>query len=272
MGRALRDRGEPVAFVAGRNKLNAQQAAGFIGEGVVAVDLSELAARASRLLLAVSDDALRTVAQTLSASATPGGIALHTSGARDVDELEPLRAAGFSCGTIHPLQTISTAAQGSRALRGAWFAVSGDARAVAWARDIAQSLEGRCLEIAPGGRPLYHAAAAMASNYLTALLDAASRLMSAATGADPEMALQALGPMVRAAVNNTLESGPAAALTGPIERGDANTIARHLSALSGVPEEIRGLYIAAGLQTLSLARRKGLATESATRVEALLKQ
>jgi predicted short-subunit dehydrogenase-like oxidoreductase (DUF2520 family) len=243
-----------------------------MGEGVTAVELSELAARARRVLLAVSDDALRTVAEILSRGATPGGIALHTSGAREVDEIEPLRAVGFSCGTIHPLQTLSSALQGAQALRGAWFAISGDGPALEWARRIARLLEGGCLEIAPGRRPLYHAAAVMASNYMAALADAAQQLMSTATGSEPGVALQALAPIARAALDNALQAGPAAALTGPIERGDAETIAMHLTALSEAPEQIRGLYIAAGLQTLALARRKGLSPGAAFEIEALLKQ
>lgn len=272
VGRALRERGEPVAFVASRNREHAQAAAEFIGAGVTAVELTALAAHAHRILLAVSDNALRTVAEALSAAATPGGIALHTSGARDVDELDALRAAGFSCGTIHPLQTLSSTIQGTQALRGAWFAISGDGPAVEWARRIACLLEGECLEIAPGRRPLYHAAAVMASNYMVALVDAAQELMSAATRSEPGAALQALAPIASAALDNALRAGPAAALTGPIERGDAETIAMHLSALSEAPEQIRNLYIAAGLQTLALARRKGLSPGAATEIEVLLKQ
>ena len=272
LGRLLRERGEPVACVAGRDVRRTRAAAEFIGGDVAPVGYEELARRASRFLIAVSDGALGPVVQMLSTSAAPGGIALHTCGAKELAEFAPLAQIGFSCGTLHPLQTIADPLQGTTALPGAFFAVSGDGRAMEWARRIAESLGGRTVGIVPGVRPLYHAAAVMASNYVVALLDAAQELMAMATDGGTDAALRALAPLARAALENALAKGPAAALTGPIERGDTGTVALHLGALTVVPERIRALYCAGGLQALDLARRKGLPDGTAADMEILLKE
>jgi predicted short-subunit dehydrogenase-like oxidoreductase (DUF2520 family) len=272
IGRLLRERGEPVVCIAGRDPFRTRLAAEFIGDGVEPAGLAELPGRASRLLIAVSDSALHDVAEALAAGVSGTGLALHTCGAKDIEELAPLRLRGFSCGTLHPLQTICSPEQGVAALRGAAFAVSGDGPGVEWAERIVELLGGRTLRIRPEARPLYHAAAAMASNYVAALLDAAQSLLATAAGEDGDSALRALGPLVRTAVDNILERGPVAALTGPIERGDAGTVRLHLDALASVSPVIRDLYCAAGLQALDMARRKGLAAGAADRTEALLRR
>jgi predicted short-subunit dehydrogenase-like oxidoreductase (DUF2520 family) len=168
------------------------------------------------------------------------------------------------------LQTISDAESGASALIGAAFAISGDPAAVAWAEQIARAANGRILRIRSEARPLYHAAAVMASNYLTAVLSAAQSLLVAAD-VDPDEALQALAPLAKTSLDNTLRQGPVAALTGPIERGDVSTISTHLAALQGITGPIPLLYRAAGLQTLELARLKGLFAERAAATERLLR-
>ncbi len=266
LGRLLHRRGEPVACIASRNLEHACPAAAFIGPDVEAVSYSDLARRSRRILIAVPDTALESVAATL---ALESGIVLHTCGSRGSEALQGLAGRGIFCGSIHPLQTISDPESGASALDGAAFAIAGDAPAVAWAERIAGLANGRILRIASECRPLYHAAAVLASNYITALLAAAQTLFIAAQ-VDPQEALLALGPLARTSLDNTLRQGPVAALTGPIERGDVSTIAAHLTALESVPDPISLLYRAAGLQTLELARTKGLCTERATATQRLL--
>jgi len=266
LGRLLHARGEPIAFVASRNLEHARTAAAFIGPGVEALSYSEIAKRARRILIAVPDSALEAVAAML---ALESGIVLHTCGAQGPEALRSLAERGVSCGAIHPLQTISDPESGAAALDGAAFAISGDAPALAWAERIARAANGRILRIPAGRRPLYHAAAVLASNSITALLSAAQGLLIAAE-VDPEEALRALGPLARTSLENALRQGPVAALTGPIERGDVSTISAHLAALDNIPGPIPLLYRAAGLQTLELARRKGLNAERAAATERLL--
>jgi predicted short-subunit dehydrogenase-like oxidoreductase (DUF2520 family) len=266
LGRLLHAAGQPVAFIASRSLEHARAAAAFIGPDVQAVGYSELAQHAHRILIAVPDSALQSVASTL---ALESGIVLHTCGAQGPEVLQGLVGSGVYCGALHPLQTISDPESGAAALQGAAFAIAGDAPAVAWAEWIARAANGRILRIASEQRPLYHAAAVMASNYVTALLSAAQTLLIAAE-VDPEEALQALGPLARTSLDNALRQGPVGALTGPIERDDVFTIKAHLAALEHIPGPIPLLYRAAGLQTLDLARRKGLCAERAAATERML--
>ena len=102
----------------------------------------------------------------------------------------------------------------------------------------------------------------MACNYQITLVDAALELMAIA-GIGRDIALDALGPILRATMDNILTSGPERALTGPIRRGDVGTIRRHLAAVGDALPETRQLYITAGKRTLALAERAGLGANAA---------
>lgn len=255
LGRLLVERRQPVVAIASREFARAEAGAAFLGGGVEPVSLAELPGRAERVLIAVPDDAVTEVAATLAEAGMRGGMAVHTSGALDPDALAPLQARGVSCAALHPLQTVATREQGLTALAGSAYAIAGDGAALRWAEQMAQLLDGQVLRILPGRRPLYHAAAVMASNYLTGLIDAAVMLMGEA-GIEEREALRAIAPLVRASVENSLALGTPAALTGPIERGDCRTVAAHLAALAGAPASIAELYRHAGLHVVELARRK----------------
>jgi predicted short-subunit dehydrogenase-like oxidoreductase (DUF2520 family) len=274
LGRLLHDRGQPVAAIAGRDPGRTSAAAAFINKDVRPVSYSELPRHAARVLICVPDDALEEVAGVLAAAPQTVSAALHTSGSRGPEALSPLESRGTACATLHPLQTIATPAQGVADLPGSSFGITGSGPAAEWALDIVRLLNGRPLAIPAEGRPLYHAAAVMASNYIVAMIDAAVVLMGLA-GVAAEPALQALGPLVRASVENSLRLGPASALTGPIERGDAATVAAHLRALDpsldNVPESVQQLYRHAGLHTIEIARRKTPATARG-KIESLLRQ
>lgn len=268
LGRALLEAGETVVCVAGRDPRRTQLAADFIG--VEAVALGELPARASRLLIAVADGAIHAVADVLARGRFDTLTALHTCGSQGIEALQPLRARGVACGTLHPLQTVCSPRQGVAALRGVAFAISGDQPALRWARQLVASLEGHALTIGAAQRPLYHAAAVMASNYLASLIDAAQIAMTTATGCDEASAMRALEPLIRTAVGNILEQGPAAALTGPIARGDIETVQSQLAALRTCAPAVEHLYRAAGLHTVDLAQRRGLAPAIVQNMKAVL--
>ena len=271
LGRLLRERGQPVTAVASRDPSHARAAAKFIGDGVASVTYAELPGHAASVVIAVSDDALTQVAAALAASGMTKGVALHTCGASGPDALAPLQARGVSCGTLHPLQSVFSPEQGARDLVGATFAISGNGAAAQLAERIVALAGGRTLRISDEKRPLYHAAAAMASNYVVTLIAAALHTLQAA-GVSQGAALAALDPLIRASVAYALSGGPLDTMTGPISRGDAQTVASHLRALASMPETIRELYRSAGLETLRLARVRGLSEEKARELEALLRK
>jgi predicted short-subunit dehydrogenase-like oxidoreductase (DUF2520 family) len=270
LGRLLAEHGEPVFAVAGRNPERARAAAQFIGPRVKPAAFDAIPKRAARILIAVSDSAITEVASRLASGGIARGVALHTCGALGAEALAPLAAAGVSCGALHPLQTYATPEQGLSALPGCLFAVDGDAPARAWAERIARLLGGETLPIPPQHRPLYHAAAVMASNYVVAQIDAAAMLMDAA-GIGPEKALRALAPLVEASVANALRLGPVDALTGPVQRGEVSTLMGHAQALDRAPKTVRGLYRAAGLHALDMARRRGLPLDTVRQLKMVLR-
>ena len=274
LGRLLRERGQPVVAIASRDLGQAEAAAAFVGDAVRAVPYAGLPEHAGRILVAVPDTALRGVAETLAATGMKRGIVLHTCGARGPEALAPLESAGVSCGTLHPLQTVASPEQGVRALPGVAFGITADGAAAGWAEQIVALLGGQALRIAPEARALYHAAAVMASNYVVGMIDAADTLMREA-GVEAAVARRALAPLLRASVDNALSLGPAKALTGPIERGDAETVAGHLHAMAaadGTPETVRALYRSAAWHLLAVARRRGLSAEKAHEIDKLLRE
>jgi len=270
MGRLLLERGLPVVCIASRNLQHASAAADFVGRDIRAVSYSDIPRDAHRVLIAVPDSAIAEVSHMLAVGGLRGGLALHTCGTQGPDALHELMDRDVSCGTIHPLQTVISAEQGVRALAGCAFAVDGDGPAVHWAEQMAASLGGEILRIPQDLRPLYHAGAVMASNYIVSLIGAAQHLMEMA-GVSPERSLYVLEPLLKATLENVLQQGPVAALTGPIERGDSGTVAAHLRALESAPEEIRVLYRAAGLETLEIAAARGLAAGPASLINQQLR-
>lgn len=175
-------------------------------------------------LLCVPDTAIREVARGLS----PGsGWIGHVSGATPLSALDP-HERRFS---LHPLQTF-TRSRGPEQLDNAWAAVTAETdEARGQALELARTLGLEPFELADADRPLYHAGAAMASNYLVTLHDAAAALVAAA-GAPPE----ALEPLMRRTIDNGFE------LTGPIERGDWATVEAHRDAIRKSRPDLQPLY------------------------------
>jgi len=220
------------------------------------------------VILAVSDRALPEVAYELAMAgrAPIGCVALHLSGALSTDVLAPLHPAGYAIGSMHPFQTVADSWSGGERLIGAAYALCGEPAAIAAGRRLVRALEGRDLIVPPSLRPLYHAAAVFASNYVVALAAAAVRLLCQA-GVAEEDAMAAALPMLRATVDNLEHLGVPGALTGPIARGDVDTVRLHLGRLS--PSD-RSLYSALGRETLQLARLAGLDPDRAAELESLL--
>jgi predicted short-subunit dehydrogenase-like oxidoreductase (DUF2520 family) len=174
-------------------------------------------------LLCVPDRAICEVARSIA----PGPWVAHVSGATPLTELAP-HVQRFS---THPLQTL-TRSRGPEQLDGAWAAVTGEtSEALARATWLAETLGLRPFVLADDSRALYHAGAAMASNFLVTLHRGAAQLLADA-GAPPE----ALVPLMERTIANDFE------LTGPIARGDTETVERHLAAIRAGDPGLEPLY------------------------------
>jgi predicted short-subunit dehydrogenase-like oxidoreductase (DUF2520 family) len=222
------------------------------------------------LVLAVPDDTVHEVANEVAAAgpAPRGCVALHLSGALSTDVLAPLHVAGYILGSLHPLQTVADPWSGADRLRGCAYAIAGEPGALTTGRRIVAALDGQALVIPPALRPLYHAAAVFASNYVLAAAATVARTLSEA-GISEEDAVAAALPLMRGTMDNVEQLGFGAALTGPVARGDLDTVRLHLSRLS--PRE-RRLYSALGQETLRLARGAGLDPARADALESLLSE
>ncbi len=216
------------------------------------------------VFLTVPDDVLPEIAVALAGhgDAPTGCCAFHCSGALSADVLAPLHARGYRVGSIHPLQSLAHPVSGADRLPGSGFAVSGEHEATALARRMVATLGGVPLEIPVSRRPLYHAAAVTASNYVTALVAMAGRLLVQAGVAEDE-ALRALLPLARGTLENIGEMGVLPSLTGPIQRGDVETVRLHLRALE--PRE-GAVYAAMGREMVTLASAFGLPEDVADRI------
>jgi predicted short-subunit dehydrogenase-like oxidoreductase (DUF2520 family) len=219
------------------------------------------------VILAVPDGAIGEVATTLAADLDlPPAVVIHTSGALPSDVLSPLAVRGSSIGSMHPLVAIPDPESGAAKLAGAWFGIEGDAEAVRLARRVVEQLGGHELLLDVGTKPLYHAAAVMASNHVVAVMDAAIRMI-ARCGIDPDAGRTALGELARGAIDDVSSRGPLLALTGPVVRGDVETVRAHLDHLSG--DESR-LYSVLAREALCIASARGLSPDAVASIEAIL--
>jgi predicted short-subunit dehydrogenase-like oxidoreductase (DUF2520 family) len=220
------------------------------------------------LILAVPDSRLAEVAYDVARQgpAPPGCVALHLAGALSTEVLAPLHAQGYAVGSIHPLQAVADPWHSSDRLMGVACALAGEPAAIAAGKRLVSALHGLPLIIPPSKRQIYHASAVVASNYLIALIAFAVRLMME-TGVTEVDAVGALLPLVHGTLENLEKLGLSAALTGPVARGDADTVRLHLARLS---DSDRALYSGLGMELLRLARSAGLDRKKADELEALL--
>ena len=173
-------------------------------------------------------------------------IAFHSSGALASDELNALRRRGAAVASVHPLMTFVSGSIPS--LKGVPFAVEGDATAARAARRIVRDLGGEAFTIRRQHKAAYHAWGAFASPLLVAALVTAEQLARKA-GLSAVEARKKMLPMIRQTIANYEALGPAGAFSGPIVRGDAETVRKHLQVLRKVPEA-REVYLALGRAAL----------------------
>jgi len=215
-----------------------------------------LVAEPPGVILAVRDDAIRPLADMLARAGVIRAtqVVLHLSGAQGQEALGPLVGSRAALGSLHPLQTLSEPARAPERLRGAWAAVEGMARAVQAAEGLAQDLGMRTFHLASQAKAMYHAGAVFASNYFVVVEAVAQRLLRHAGLSDTE-AWQALRPLVEGTFESLTRQEPAAALTGPVARGDDTTVRRNLEALTS---DDAALYRALGRAALELAQKRGM--------------
>jgi predicted short-subunit dehydrogenase-like oxidoreductase (DUF2520 family) len=270
---ALRLGGVPVLGLWARTPARARAAGAVAGVAAYSAAPPDLLLEADVVILAVKDGAIPDVARTLVATGLVNRhhTLIHCSGAVSAEEaLEPVAGQVGGMAMMHPLRAISDGRVAMRAMKGAMFGVEGDDRGRRDALVLVSAMGARALELGGVEVAAYHAAAAIASNYLVVLLAEASALLTD-VGIAPEQAREALVALAEGTLASLRERGADAALTGPIRRGDRATIERHLAALSSRPE-LAQLYRVLGRHAVALARRapEPAPTEALDALEALL--
>jgi predicted short-subunit dehydrogenase-like oxidoreductase (DUF2520 family) len=253
---ALRLGGVPVLGLWGRTPAAARAASSAAGVAAFSSAPPDILLEAEVVILAVRDSAITEVAQTLVGTGLIGKrhVMLHCAGATSAREaLGAVTSVVGGIGTLHPLQAIADGRAAMRSLKGAVFGVEGDERGRAVAGKLVSAMGGIVLGLDSSQMGAYHCAAALASNYIVAAIDAAAQVLAGA-GVSPTQAAQALVPLAEGALRNVQQKGTTAGLTGPVRRGDAPTIQRHLDALREQPE-LAQLYRALARHAVEIAAR-----------------
>lgn len=258
LGVLLRRAGYDIAAVCSLNRRSAQEAASHIGDGEVIGDPGLAAMGADVVILAVPDKAIPAVAIEVAAGGAlkRDAAVVHLAGGLPSGILSGVRAAGGHRGAMHPLQSFADVEAAVRMLPESFFFIEGDGPAVGVMRALVSGVGGEPVAIDASDKALYHAGAAVASNFLVTLMDFAVTLLGKA-GVGHDTALKALLPLIKGTVANLESVGLPDALTGPIARGDLGTIRRHLRALEAMPSEMGKLYRHLARKTIEVARRKG---------------
>jgi len=267
LARAVAGTGRDVVAVASRDASRAQQLAASLGPDAAAYgenELHEAIAVADAIFLTVPDGAVHDVAARM--EWRQGQAAIHCSGALGLDVLGPAVERGALTGCLHPLQSFSSAAGEPQRFRGVTCGIEAAEPLGSWLESLALDLGSRTVRLEGVDRALYHAAAVVASNDVVALMSAASRTWGLA-GLPLDEARDALAPLLRGAAENISAHSLPDALTGPVKRGDAGTVERHLEALAGAPDLLE-LYRRLGAELLRLDL--GLAPEIERRLSGLL--
>ena len=250
----LRSAGHEVVAAAGESDASVHRIADLL-PGVPTEKPSAVARACDVLLLTVPDDMLANVVSMLSASGAirEGQHVVHTSGRHGLDVLEPAAAVGARIVAMHPAMTFTGTALDLDRLDGCVFGLTAPDEGRDFVAGLVADLGGRAMWVPEASRTLYHAGLAHGANHLVTLVTEAMEMLTAAGADDPAGTLR---PLLTAALDNALAQGDAA-LTGPIVRGDVNTVAAHLEEIAARAPQTMESYVALGRATLGRAVTDG---------------
>jgi len=290
LGRALTKAGYEIKIAVARRPAHAQRAARAIGRKVIplaAKDLKQITPEQLKIfdsialfLITTPDDQIGAVSERLSAlirhstrsnwKPNVNKTILHSSGALSSEILEPLREAGFSTGSLHPLVSISDPLSNPEIFAGVFFCLEGDSRALRTAERIVHRLGGHSFTLRGRMKPLYHAAAVTTSGHVVALFDIALEMLSHC-GLKSRKAQRILLPLLQSTLTNLASKVPAKALTGTFSRADVATARRHLAALQveGLKDALSA-YLLLGRRSAELAPKAGASKENLAAIKRLL--
>lgn len=275
LARRLSDRGYSVRAVLSRDEPSARSLADRVGAAVGTDQMSALPAQVRLIFVCVPDDAIEGVAEELASVEHSWARTLvgHTSGACTSAALRPVADAGAIPFSFHPLQTFVPGTP-PEAFDGIAIGIEGPSDAVSAASALAEDLGARPVALSAEDKACYHAAAALASNGLVALMAVVREILSAAdVRGDTDGRADLVGPLVRQTWANLETAPPEGVLTGPVARGDRSTVSAHLDALSNETPHLLPLYAALSIEMTRIVVRSGdLQADTAERLLQLLQK
>jgi predicted short-subunit dehydrogenase-like oxidoreductase (DUF2520 family) len=264
LGVALMRVGHTVVAASGVSDASRRRAEQFL-PGVPLLPVPEVVANVDLALLTVPDDVLPRLVSGLAETGgwQPGRLVAHTSGAHGLAVLAPAARAGALPMALHPAMTFVGRPEDVDKIDGVAFGVTAPEPVLPVAEALVLEIGGEPIPVADEFRPLYHAALATGANHLVTLVTEAADLLRRAGVEHPE---RLLGPLLGAALDNGLRLGDAG-LTGPVSRGDAETVRAHLDTLAAHAPETLAAYVAMARRTADRAIASGrLAPEDAERL------
>ena len=273
VGRALAallgNEGYPISTVVDVIEDRARDCQRICGAWSHATDAAGIDERTSVLVVAVPDGEIERVAVDLAKSNVfrEDQIVAHTSGYFSSDLLAPLRQSGVRLCSLHPCYSFTEDSEGD--LTGIYYALEGDREGCRRLEEMIRRIGGQTCVLSAEGKKRYHVACTMASNYLVSLMYLVSQLLE---GVGEEVGVRCVFPLVEGTLAHVQEYGTDGALTGPVLRGDAKTIAAHLETLSGMKPEIRSAYASLGKATLRMTERMGLRRDRLAELEDLFRK
>ena len=254
----LSQKGARITAASSRNLISAERLASSLPHCHAYSSPQEVADVAELIFITTPDDAIAEVANEVHWH--PGESVVHCSGAHSLDILKPANQAGANVGSFHPLQTFADINQAVENLPGSTFAIEAEGPLLSTLKELTSLLDGNWIELKPGDKVVYHAAAVFACNYMVTLVELATDLWQT-LGVPQKEATKALIPLLRGTVNNINNIGLPDCLTGPISRGDLGTISKHLTALKDKNPSLLAAYKQLGLHTIPIALEKGKINE-----------
>jgi len=256
LGKALVEAGYTIGSLSCLTLLEAEESCRIIGQGKPSKNNIHTAQNGEILFITVPDDRIKDIVRELDFSDIfwQEKTVFHCSGLLPSEVLKPLSTKGASTASLHPIQAFSRKHAAPSLLQNTYFGLEGEKEAVSTAKKIVRDLGGHTIRIPPDDKPIFHAAFSMTSNFFVVLLDSAVALLKS-SGLSEEKAVQILYPLLDSTQNNILDSRIRSALTGPIIRGDGQTVRAHLGALKKFPG-VENVYRQLANRALEMAKEE----------------
>ncbi len=275
LGKHLSRAGYRLTGISCRSLESAKQSADIIGTWDIPISTKpwEITKDADITFITTPDGIIADVCEQIAKNKglKKNAVVLHCSGAHPSTILASAKQCQANIGSMHPLQSFASLKESGNSFEGIIVSVEGAQKAVEAAEKIAKDLNSVCIKIKTETKTFYHASAVVASNYFVTVQDFACKLIKAA-GISDEDTFKVLGPLVKGTLANIEKVGPVKALTGPIARGDAETVKRHTDELRLKEPDLLSLYNTLGLYTIKVAQKGGTLSDGAAKeLEKILK-